>query len=120
MNAVAAAWVIALGATNVHWFGTNEPGGGQVVLWNELALYALCAAGSIGLIAWGMAEARKERVNLGVAGFALTVLAFYFSTVMDKLGRSASLIGLGVLFLLGGWQLERARRLLVGRLEHRK
>ena len=62
-------------------------------------------------------EARKERINLGVAGFALTVLIFYFSNVMDKLGRSASLIGLGLLFLLGGWLLERTRRQLVARLE---
>jgi len=29
---------------------------------------------------------------------------------MDKLGRSASLVGLGILFLLGGWLLEKARR----------
>ena len=65
----------------------------------------------------GFEEARKERINLGVAGFALTVLVFYFSNVMDKLGRSASLIGLGLLFLLGGWLLERTRRQLVARLE---
>jgi uncharacterized membrane protein len=75
------------------------------------------AIGSIGLIAWGLHEARKERINLGVAGFALTVLAFYFSTVMDKLGRSASLIGMGLLFLLGGWLLEKTRRRLVATLE---
>jgi len=62
-------------------------------------------------------EERKERINLGVAGFALTILFFYFSNVMDKLGRSASLIGLGLLFLLGGWLLERTRRQLVARLE---
>jgi hypothetical protein len=47
--------------------------------------------------------------------FAATVLTFYSSQVMDKLGRSASLIGLGVLFLAGGWMLERARRRLVVR-----
>jgi hypothetical protein len=29
------------------------------------------------------------------------------------LGRSASLVGLGVLFLVGGWALERTRRQLV-------
>jgi len=44
------------------------------------------------------------------------VIIFYFSDVMDKLGRSASLIGLGVLFLFGGWALERARRGLVARV----
>jgi len=113
INCVAAVWVLALGATRFRTYGTGSGG------WHELAMYALCALGSIGLIAWGMAESRKERVNLGVAGFALTVLGFYFSTVMDKLGRSASLIGLGLLFLLGGWLLEKARRRLVARLERR-
>ena len=50
---------------------------------------------------------------MGAAVFAGTALAFYFSQVMDKLGRSASLIGLGVLFLAGGWALEQMRRRLV-------
>jgi hypothetical protein len=74
----------------------------------------LWAAGlSLGLIGWGMLERRAERINLGVAGFALTVLVFYFSSVMDRLSRSASLVGLGLLFLGGGWALERTRRRLV-------
>ena len=119
INCVAAVWVVALGATEFRERWQYAPGSAQFAPWHELAMYALCALGSIGLIAWGMAEARKERVNLGVAGFALTVLGFYFSTVMDKLGRSASLIGLGLIFLLGGWQLEKARRRLVARLERR-
>jgi uncharacterized membrane protein len=80
----------------------------------------MCWLGSIGLIAWGLKEARKERINLGIAAFALTVVYFYFSTVMDKLGRAASLIGLGMLFLLGGWLLEKTRRRLVAQLEQDK
>jgi hypothetical protein len=32
---------------------------------------------------------------------------------MDKLGRSLGLIGLGILFIAGGWALEKARRNLV-------
>ncbi len=79
---------------------------------DRIAVYAWFAIGSVGLAAWGIRDARAERVNLGIAGFALTVLAFYFSSVMDKLGRSASLIGLGILFLGGGWLLERTRRRL--------
>ena len=50
---------------------------------------------------------------MGAALFAATVVAFYFSEVMDKMGRSASLIGLGLLFLAGGWGLDRLRRRLV-------
>ena len=71
---------------------------------------------AISLIAWGVRDRRVERVNLGVAGFALTLTAFYFSNVMDKLGRSASLIGLGLLFLGGGYLLERARRRLLAEI----
>jgi hypothetical protein len=48
-----------------------------------------------------------------MAGFAVTVIAFFFSSVMDKLGRSASLIALGTLLLAGGWQWEKLRRRLV-------
>ncbi len=100
MNLIAALWVVALGTTSLP----SQPNESLLrFIWRELGPYALCALGSIGLIAWGLKEARKERINLGVAGFALTVLVFYFSNVMDKLGRSASLIGLGLLFLLGGW-----------------
>jgi hypothetical protein len=51
-----------------------------------------------------------------MAGFALTVGVFYFSDVMDRLGRSASLIGVGVLFLAGGYVLEQARRRLTARV----
>jgi hypothetical protein len=36
---------------------------------------------------------------------------------MDKMGRSASLIGLGVLFLGGGWALERTRRRLIAHMQ---
>ncbi len=102
INLIATLWVVVLGSLRVG-----------------VTLYLWCAAGSIGLIAWGLVESRRERINLGVAGFALTVLFFYFSSVMDKLDRAASLISLGVLFIGGGWILERARRRLVARLEAR-
>ncbi len=75
--------------------------------------YGWNAIGGLLLVSWGVAEARAERINMGVAVVALTVLTFYFSEVMDKLGRSASLIGLGVLFLAGGWGMETMRRRLV-------
>jgi uncharacterized membrane protein len=71
---------------------------------------------SLLLIAWGARESRAERINLGFAGFALSVFAFYISSMTDKLGRSASLIGLGLLFLAGGWLLERSRRRLLARV----
>ena len=81
----------------------------------NMAVYGLCALAAIGLVDWGLRERRRERINLGVAGFALTIIVFYFSSVMGKLGRSASLVGFGLLFLLGGWKLEQLRRKLVSR-----
>lgn len=85
----------------------------------KLLLYLLLAAGAAGLIGWGLLEKRKERVNLGIAGFALTVLFFYFDSFMSKIGRSAGLLTLGILCLAGGYLLERARRSIVSRLEGR-
>ena len=106
----AAAWNVAFGVW-VFAFGLLH--GKDPVM--RLLVYALCALGAIGLALWGLREERRERINLGIAGFAITVIAFYFSTVMDKLGRSAALVGLGLLFLLGGWKLEQLRRKLVAR-----
>lgn len=95
---LAAVWVVA---------GTG------LAPYRGVAPYLWCVVLAAGVIWWGLQDRRAERINLGIAGFALTVLVFYFSDVMDKLGRSASLIGLGLLFLGGGYLLERARRRLV-------
>jgi hypothetical protein len=114
VNAVAAVWV--LGIATFHSRSANTAGGLMLYVWDSLGLYFWAGIGALGFVAWGLLERRKERINLGVAGFALTVIIFYFSDVMDKLGRSASLIGLGALFLVGGWGLERTRRQLVARV----
>jgi len=103
-NAGFALWAFALGQMDSAIFSQN------------LAIFAMYGLGSIALVLWGLQEQRRERVDLGVAGFAITVIAFYFSTMMDKLGRSASLVGFGLLFLLGGWKLEQLRRKLVSRM----
>ena len=79
--------------------------------------YLWSAALSVGLIAWGVRDRRELLVNLGIAGFALTLAIYYFSDVMDRLGRSASLIAMGLLFLGGGYLLERTRRGLLARLQ---
>jgi HAMP domain-containing protein len=78
-------------------------------------LYAWCFAGACGLAAWGVYESRIERINLGIAGVAVTLLFFFFTNFADKLTRSLSLVALGCLFLIGGWLLEKTRRLLAGR-----
>jgi uncharacterized membrane protein len=82
-----------------------------------IASHLVAGVAAVGLAGWGIAELRKERVNLGLAGFVITVLSFYFSYVADAINRSLGLILLGVLFLAGGWQLERLRRRLMRRIE---
>ena len=111
---MAAVWVLVIGTFLSP--GQYSDKALPLYAWHSLGPYVWAGIGSLGLVAWGLLERRKERINLGVAGFALAVFSFYFSNVMDKLGRSASLIGLGVLFLFGGWGLERTRRQLVARV----
>jgi uncharacterized membrane protein len=80
---------------------------------NPLA-YMIVAAVAVFLVWWGIRNLSKPLVNYGMVAFALTVVWFYFSSVMDKLDRSLGLIVLGVLFLAGGWALEYTRRRIVG------
>ena len=75
--------------------------------------YLWWGLGAIGLMAWGAVEVRAERVNVGIALFAITLLGFYLVEVMGRLERSLSLLGLGLLFLVGGWGLQRLRRRLL-------
>jgi uncharacterized membrane protein len=72
--------------------------------------YALVAVFAVFLCWWGVRRVSRALVNLGIVGFAATVAWFYFSDLMSKLGRSLGLMGLGVLFLAGGWAMEKMRR----------
>lgn len=105
------AWVAVLAAAWVV--------GSVYVPVDDLAQYGWWAFGAVGLAAWGVRDARAERINIGAIALAIVVLAFYFSRVLDKLGRSAALVGLGLLFLLGGWALESMRRRLVRKSRER-
>jgi uncharacterized membrane protein len=102
MNVAAAIWVV----------GLNFAAAARL----DILIYGWCALGAAGMIVWGIYELRAERINLGMAGFALTIVFFFFSSVMDKLGRSASLMALGILFVGGGWYWEKLRRKLLAGL----
>lgn len=82
----------------------------------NMAAQSLTAAFTIFLIGWGMRRISRSLVNLGMAGFALVIAWFYFSNLYGKVGRALFLIGLGVLFLAGGWALEVWRRRLLARM----
>lgn len=102
---VVTAFAVVVGAIDTSTTATRVAA--------HLLYFAACA----GLVWWGLRDAHRLRVNVGVLGFALTVLSFYYSSVFDKFGRALGLIGLGVLFIGGGWWLERTRRQLLGRIE---
>jgi uncharacterized membrane protein len=111
-NLIAMAWAVVLLVIELVTQRARDGYGWR----DDLATYAWYAAGGIGLVLWGMNERHRTRINLGVAIFAFTLCAFYFSDVYDKLGRALGLIAAGVLFIVGGWFLERTRRRLVARV----
>lgn len=85
--------------------------------WQELMVYLIFAIGSAGLVAWGLRDDDRLRVNAGILCFALTLFFFYFASLYDRLGRALGLIGIGLLLIGGGWLLERTRRRLLRRIE---
>jgi len=85
----------------------------------NLAAHALVAAFCVFILWWGVRQLSKALVNLGIVGFAIAVGWFYWSDIFDKVGRSLGLIGLGILFLAGGWALERTRRGLITHMGQR-
>lgn len=85
-------------------FTRSEPGFAAHVIVMVFALF-LCG--------WGVRIASRALVNLSIAYFGIAVAWFYFSNVFSKAGRSLGLIGFGILFLAGGWMLEKTRRRLM-------
>jgi uncharacterized membrane protein len=100
----AAIWVFLLAIMSSRGAVESSP---WVYLWVGLGACALCY--------WGVHDNRKLFINYGTALFAIDLIAFYFSNVLDKLGRSMGLILLGVIFLAGGWVLNRLRGDLIAR-----
>jgi uncharacterized membrane protein len=101
--------------TQHYDYGNNH----QTYTYSEpnLLAHALVAAFAVFVIWWGVRQGSKVLVNLGMVWFAIAVGWFYFSDLFDKMGRSLGLIGLGILFLAGGWALEKTRRGLMARID---
>jgi uncharacterized membrane protein len=118
--AAASVFSIALPWCTRNWTENYNFGPYHTVFHRHepnLAAHALVAAFAVFIIWWGVRLASRALVNLGIVGFAVVVGWFYFSDIFDKVGRSLGLIGLGILFLTGGWALEKARRGLMARMD---
>jgi len=115
--AAAVAFTLALPWCQRVWTDFYPLSGGARQAYTRtqpnIASHALVAGFAVFLIWWGVRQASRALVNFGVVGFAISVVWFYFSDLFDKMGRSLGLIGLGILFLIGGWALEKTRRRLI-------
>ena len=112
---LGALWVVVQGKLPFQFEAGNESLAAYAL--HSLGPYLWSAAGAIGLIAWGVHDRVKSRINLGMALFALSILGFYFSDLLDKLGRSVSLISFGVLFLVCGYFMEKTRKRLIAHVK---
>ena len=101
---LAAFWTVVLSMLSHEHNPEHNP---AIYLWVGVGACALCY--------WGTIENNATFINWGCAIFALDVITFYFSDVLDKLGRSMGLILLGAIFLAGGWILNRLRSGLIAR-----
>ena len=115
--AIAVSLVVALA---LPWCHTSYQGTGSITVLRDepnWAAYLLAGGFAAFVCWWGAREREKALVNLGIAGFAAVVAWFYFSDVFGAMGRSLGLMAMGVLFLAGGWALEKLRRRILTRME---
>ena len=106
---VAAGWMLT-GLNLGRWAQSLNPPEG---LMGQGLMHLWWVLGGLLLALWGSSSGRAERVNFGAATIAITVLSYYFTSVFSQLDRALGLLGLGLLFLAGGWGLERLRRRLL-------
>ncbi|WP_052200654.1 DUF2157 domain-containing protein [Terriglobus sp. TAA 43] len=109
---IALPWLVRPVSHGVVDLG--NPWSRPYVTWEPSVFsYLLLALAAAALAWWGVRHKARGVVNYATVAFGVVVLWFYFSDLMDKLDRSLGLIGLGVLFLAGGYVLERLRRRLL-------
>jgi len=118
--AVSIAFVIALPwcyhITIESYTYVGGAAGSYAITNPNLLAHALVAAFAVFLCWWGVRLLSRALVNLGILGFAGAVGWFYFSDIYNDHERALGLIGLGVLFLAGGWALEKMRRRILARM----
>src|SRR3989442_3505500 len=103
---VAAVWVRLVGAMASR----TSPYSERALDWHEIGMYALCGLGSALLAWWGIVESRRERINLGVAGFGPTRVFLYFALLVGQIGPTPRPVNPGALAPVGGDTPQPARR----------
>jgi uncharacterized membrane protein len=117
----ALAYALALPWCQRVWSQTDHYANGSNYTYTQnapnLLAHLVVAGFAVYVCWWGVQQASRWLVNFGMVGFAISVGWFYYSNIFDALGRSLGLIGLGVLFLAGGWALEKLRRRILERMD---
>jgi hypothetical protein len=88
----------------------------QIAVWpagGVLTANLLLAIVVVVLVRNGLRAGRAADVNLALALFALCLVTRYFEYLWDKLEAAYTFMGLGVLLLVGGFFLEKRRRVWV-------
>ena len=111
---IALPWCYSATTESYHYVGGAS--GTYTITSPNLLAHALVAAFAVFLCWWGVRMLSRALVNLGIVGFAAAVGWFYFSDIDNDHERALGLIGLGVLFLAGGWALEKMRRRILARM----
>ena len=107
--------VLTLSAEIVGWFDqralfTDEgAGGGAATLAGQMALSVAWALYAVGLIAAGIRRAYAPARYLGILFFAVTIAKVLGSDLagLDRFHRMLSVLGVGVLLLLGSYLYQR-------------
>jgi uncharacterized membrane protein len=76
-------------------------------------------AGSIGLVALGVAEARRQLATWGIFLFVAGAVARYFEYLWDKLEGAYAFLASGALLLAAAFLFENRRRAVAARLQER-
>ncbi|WP_198263870.1 DUF2157 domain-containing protein [sulfur-oxidizing endosymbiont of Gigantopelta aegis] len=113
------AWLLILMATlffNFYFYQDFLTGGGETlsVIVINLLIFTLV----VGLIFSGLIEHQLFYVNTAFMLFTLTLTSRYFDTFWSLMDRSLFFLVGGLILIIGGYWLEKKRRLLSQRLSH--
>ena len=109
IEGVAIAILLAAAYTVV---GVNT--GGEVVF--AVTFNVLLALTLLGVLVSGYLRGREVWVNIALAFISIDVIARYFEYSWGLLDRSLIFVAAGVILLLGGFIVERGRRVMLDRI----
>ncbi len=101
-------WIFSLSVENVSYRNLTEG------MWAFLIfVYVIFFILIVLTVLSGYYQRKPIFINIGLLFFILYVGYFYFTTVFKYLPKSLALVIGGLILLLGGWYLEKKRRMII-------